>query len=84
MYRTGGFICFRKLFVPGVPAGYTRVDVQSRRKTIEEDRGFLAVVLFGCNTLALSLDITAPSLFSPALANWREREGWEPTRTTGK
>ncbi len=55
MYRTGGFICFRKLFVPSVPAGYTRVDVQSRRNTIEEDHGFLAVVLFGCNTLALPL-----------------------------
>ncbi len=41
MYRTGGFICFRKLFVPGVPAGYTRVDVQSRRNKIEEDHGLL-------------------------------------------
>jgi hypothetical protein len=45
MYRTRGFICFRKLFVPGVPAGYTavgtRMDVQSRRNKIEEDHGFL-------------------------------------------
>ncbi len=45
MYRTRGFICFRKLFVPGVPAGYTAVgttvDVQSRRNTIKEYHGFL-------------------------------------------
>ncbi len=43
MYRTGGFICFRKLFVPGVPAGYNRVDIQSRRNKTEEDH-----CIFGC------------------------------------